>query len=847
MTEWLDIGIRDVGKGGKTVKRSLDDINQSVDETEKGLTSLQKAAGVAGVAIGAALGGAAVMLYNGFNNAAKAIKETASASKQLGIGVENMSRLDYAAKSADLSTKDLVETLGKLQAQQAASAKPGSEMNKLFGQLKIQTVEANGALRDTQLVLRDVADVFQRMPEGTNKSTLAMKLFGTENRNVIGLLNEGSQGLDNMAKKSDELGYTLSQETAKDVKALYNELDDVKTQVEAMYRQALPGLLPQIKEFSSLLNSPDFKEGFSNLIQGSAQAIIWLGKLAVQFTSTVKTLAEGAAAAMNGPSMDDIPRVSNELKAVEDRIKSIESWQSKGRIGKAISGLGAPLPAATRATGVKSVSMDADRDAKTELEYLRGYREKLRTAVNNGAARDYAEADRKQREEEAKTLKALQDAEKLGAGGPQIDWTKLGRDPSKGRKGPDPAKELERLQHQLDSVLGSINPVLNAQKDLEHAQEIFTKSIDKGLISQKEAAHYMEIYKERLQDQLDPLGEVNRELSEQIRIEGMLNDQREIAGKMLSITEQLKRSSIKLTTEETAALEEQLRVLQETEMVTAAKQGFSSQTRKSRDKQAGIDTKALSELVASGELGGGDKFNILNQLLGGTLDDTQAAFDAQTEQFAEYYTRVAELRTADVLNAKEASDAIVAIKRAELDANLSRTEKALGAAAGLMQSNSKEAFRVGQAAAIGQAIVNTYTAATAAYQSAAAIPYVGWLLGPAAAAGAIAAGMAQVSAIRSQQMPAYRTGGSLTVGGNGGIDSQVVSLRATPGEKIDINTPAQARALERMGNDEQQEQRRGGRVVQNLTIVQQGKPDRKTGPQTARLVRKSTQKAFERG
>src|SRR3546814_13496385 len=108
-----------------------------------------------------------------------------------------------------------------------------------------------------------------------------------------------------------------------------------------------------------------------------------------------------------------------------------------------------------------------------------------------------------------------------------------------------------------------------------------------------------------------------------------------------------------------------------------------------------------------------------------------------------------------------------------------RTSDALGAASGLMKSNSKEAFRIGQAAAIGQAIVNTYTAATAAYQSAAAIPYVGWILGPVAAAGAIAAGMAQVSAIRSQQMPAYRTGGTYTIGGSGGIASQVVSFRGT--------------------------------------------------------------------
>src|SRR3546814_54267 len=156
---------------------------------------------------------------------------------------------------------------------------------------------------------------------------------------------------------------------------------------------------------------------------------------------------------------------------------------------------------------------------------------------------------------------------------------------------------------------------------------------------------------------------------------------------------------------------------------------------------------------------------------------------------------IEQFRQQDVANEELASQAKRAIKQQEMDMYLQRTSDALGAASGLMKSNSKEAFRIGQAAAIGQAIVNTYTAATTAYQSAAAIPYVGWILGPVAAAGAIAAGMAQVSAIRSQQMPAYRTGGTYTIGGSGGIDSQVVSFRGTPGETVSINPPAQANAM----------------------------------------------------
>lgn len=68
-----------------------------------------------------------------------------------------------------------------------------------------------------------------------------------------------------------------------------------------------------------------------------------------------------------------------------------------------------------------------------------------------------------------------------------------------------------------------------------------------------------------------------------------------------------------------------------------------------------------------------------------------------------------------------------------------------------------------KAFAIVETIVNTYKAAMAAYASAAAIPVVGFVLGPAAAAAAVAFGMAQVAAIASAQVPTMHTGGPVTM------------------------------------------------------------------------------------
>jgi hypothetical protein len=76
--------------------------------------------------------------------------------------------------------------------------------------------------------------------------------------------------------------------------------------------------------------------------------------------------------------------------------------------------------------------------------------------------------------------------------------------------------------------------------------------------------------------------------------------------------------------------------------------------------------------------------------------------------------------------------------------------------------HSKAAFAAWKAMAIAQTIIDTYTSAVASYKSLAGIPYVGPALGFTAAAIAVAAGMARVSAIRSTQYQGRAKGGVMT-------------------------------------------------------------------------------------
>ena len=113
-----------------------------------------------------------------------------------------------------------------------------------------------------------------------------------------------------------------------------------------------------------------------------------------------------------------------------------------------------------------------------------------------------------------------------------------------------------------------------------------------------------------------------------------------------------------------------------------------------------------------------------------------------------------------LISEKQYQAALNAINEQYATKRADATATAFGNMASNIGSALGEASGAYKAFAIVQATIATYTAAIEAYKSTAAIPVVGPFLAPVAAAAAVGAGMAQVSAIRS----AREQGGQLSAG-----------------------------------------------------------------------------------
>lgn len=168
--------------------------------------------------------------------------------------------------------------------------------------------------------------------------------------------------------------------------------------------------------------------------------------------------------------------------------------------------------------------------------------------------------------------------------------------------------------------------------------------------------------------------------------------------------------------------------------------------------------------IASNSTYEAPKFAGVDSAVAGPLGELSKLDDAQDELNRWYESQVEALRTFRAersdLNAQwdaqelvlkqQHEDSLAGIERARWQTGLAATSDFLNQLQGLREGDSEKGKKVAKAAAITQATINAYTAATGAYASASAIPVVGWVLGPVAAAAALAAGLANVASIKGQ-------------------------------------------------------------------------------------------------
>lgn len=211
MAEGTPIGALAVRIGG--------DASDLISELKKADAAIGKTAAGFAEGVGAAtkfagaaaLAGAAVFAFA--KNAADTADQMGKMSQKIGISVEKLSSLKYAAAISDVSFQELGASLR---------------------QLSKYMVENHFVGISVEDQLLKIADEFARSADGAGKTAAAIRYFGKSGAELIPFLNQGRAGIEALRKEAERLGIVMSKEATEKAEQFNDNLTKLKASSEAL-------------------------------------------------------------------------------------------------------------------------------------------------------------------------------------------------------------------------------------------------------------------------------------------------------------------------------------------------------------------------------------------------------------------------------------------------------------------------------------------------------------------------------------------------------------------------------------------------------------------------------------
>lgn len=239
---------------------------QTVADKTRGLSTA--ATGLLGAVGGLALKSAA------------AADELNTLSKQTGISTDDLQKMQYASELVDVSLESMTGAMTKMKAGMAS----GDFGKAAFETLGVAVRDANGELRDSNVVFYEVLTALSQIPNETERDTLAMDIFGKSADQLAGIIDDGGAALQQYGTEAENLGLILDTETLQGLNDVNDTIDKLKAQAGAELAkagaEALEALTPVLE----------------TVIDKLSQLFEWIGNLDESQMQTLLTIAAVVAA-----------------------------------------------------------------------------------------------------------------------------------------------------------------------------------------------------------------------------------------------------------------------------------------------------------------------------------------------------------------------------------------------------------------------------------------------------------------------------------------------------------------------------------------------------------------------
>ena len=265
--------INGLEKSLSTLDRKADGLNGTFGRMKGAAAGMSGALGALVPAV--AIGGLAT-LAKGSIDAADNLNDL---SQRTGVSVESLSKFGAAANDSGSSVDEVAKAMGKLS---KGIVDPASKANEALKSIGISSTDASGKIKSMDQIMLEVADKFAKMPDGAQKTALAMELFGKSGMNLIPMLNQGRDALS-------KYNATITTEGAAAADKFNDSLNEIARVVAGPFNQAVTALLPLITQIAQGLAAGI--TAFTQLPQPVQAAVLVVGGLAAAFIALAPAIA----------------------------------------------------------------------------------------------------------------------------------------------------------------------------------------------------------------------------------------------------------------------------------------------------------------------------------------------------------------------------------------------------------------------------------------------------------------------------------------------------------------------------------------------------------------------------
>jgi len=259
----------DTAEAEKSISKTEEKAESFTSKLGKGI----KTAAKWGTAIVGGTTAAAGGLLALTNKTAEYADEIDKLSERTGINREELQRWKYAAAQSggDIGKLEVgIKTLSNAMDDAMNGSEKATAAFEALG-ISVDDLRNKSQEEIFEEVMKSLAD----MEQGAQRNAIGADLLGKSYTELLPLLNAGSEGIQELKDRADELGIVMSEEAVRANVTFGDTLQDIKESFAGVVRGLTNSFLPMMQQFADFIvaNMPMIHEIMGNVFNGLGESV----------------------------------------------------------------------------------------------------------------------------------------------------------------------------------------------------------------------------------------------------------------------------------------------------------------------------------------------------------------------------------------------------------------------------------------------------------------------------------------------------------------------------------------------------------------------------------------------